>query len=104
MKVFQEKKEALVRGLVWASPDHGIEFILQTYASLCSIGTVLSLCDSGVVMRLVAFFSRELLPQESQYTTIEKESLAIVAGHKYFQMYLLGRTLLVQTVHRAFSI
>ena len=69
----QQKKEALMRGLVLANPDNGREFILQTYTSLHSIGTVLSLCDAGGVMRLVAFFSRKLLPQESRYTTIEKE-------------------------------
>jgi len=38
----------------------------------------------------VAYWSKKLLPREQQYSTIEKECLAIKLGVDAFWVYLLG--------------
>ena len=75
-------------------------FILQTDASNCGVGVVLSQVDSQGLEHPVAYFSRKLLDREKKYSTIEKECLAIKLAVQAFQVYLLGRTFLIQTGHR----
>ena len=52
----------------------------------------------------IPYFSRKLLPREQAYSTVEKECLAIVLAVKHFKAYLLGRTFIIQTDHRALRI
>ena len=46
-------------------------------------------------------FSKKLLPRETNYSTVEKECLAIVLGIKAFRVYLVGRQFQIQTDHRS---
>ena len=48
----------------------------------------------------VAYGSRSLLPAETRYATIEKESLAIVWSCDHFSQYLVGRHFTIQTDHK----
>ena len=98
---FLALKEALCSKPILKSPDFGREFILQTDASNCGIGAILSQRDEYGHEHLVAFFSRKLLPRETRYSTIEKECLAIKLATHAFRVYLLGRKFVVQTDHRA---
>jgi hypothetical protein len=100
-EAFQKLKTALSVGPVLTSPDYSRQFVLQTDASERGVGAVLSHWDDQGVDRPVAYYSRKLLPRESRYATIEKECLAIVAGLKHFEPYLLGRSFVIQTDHRA---
>ena len=47
----------------------------------------------------VAFASKKLLPREKNYSTIEREALAIVWGVHKFEMYLLGVQFFLETDH-----
>ena len=49
----------------------------------------------------VAYYSRKLLPREQQYSTIEKECLAIKLATHAFRVYLLRRPFTIQMDHRA---
>ena len=40
----------------------------------------------------MAYFSRKLLPKETQYSALEKEGLAVVGVCKHFLPYLIGRS------------
>ena len=99
-KAFNTLKSVLTSAPILSSPDFGKTFILQTDASNCSVGAVLSQVDSQGLEHPVAYFSRKLLDKEKKYSTIEKECLAIKLAVQAFQVYLLGRTFLIQTDHR----
>jgi hypothetical protein len=73
-------------------------FILQTDASCDGIGAILLQEEEGV-RHPVAFASKKLLPRERNYSTIEREALAIVWGVRKFENYLYGRHFFLETDH-----
>ena len=58
---------------------------LHTDASSVGLGAVLEQSD-----KVIVYASRSLTPAERQYSTIQKECLAIVYATKQFRHYLLG--------------
>lgn len=68
---------------------------MQTDASKFAIGAVLSQDNHPV-----SYASRTLNGSEQNYSTIEKELLAIVWATKHFRPYLFGRKFLIETDHR----
>ena len=70
-------KEALCSQPILRSPDFDRVFTLQTDASDRGVGAVLSQTDENGQEHPVAYFSRNLLPRETRYSTVEKEWLAI---------------------------
>ena len=98
---FSTLKMLLCSTPVLRSPDFEKQFVLQTDASDCGIGAVLTQHDDAGIEHPVAYYSRKLLPREEKYSTIEKECLAIKAACHAFRVYLLGRPFEVQTDHRA---
>ena len=55
--------------------------------------------DATGEQRPVAFASRKLQPRESNYSTIERECLAIVWGVTKFQEYVYGTEFVLETDH-----
>ena len=51
----------------------------------------------------LGFASKKLLPRERNYSTIERECLAIIWAIKKFDLYLSGRSFIIQTDHRPLS-
>ncbi len=100
-RAFQELKRRLCNAPVLQSPDFTQPFVIQTDASDYGVGAVLSQRDSDGCDHPVAYFSKKLLPREQNYSTVEKECLAIRLGVQAFRVYLLGRSFTVQTDHRA---
>ena len=99
--LFEELKSALMSHPVLWSPDFNRHFILQTDASDVGVGAVLSQLDDAGNDHPIAYYSRKLLPREKNYSTIEKECLAIKVSVEHFQAYLVGRRFTIQTDHRA---
>ena len=65
-----------------------------------------SQCNSGQndeqgLDHSAAYFSHKLLPREENYSTIEKECLAINLGIEPFKVYLIGKMFTIQTDHCA---
>ena len=100
-KVFKELKIQLCSAPVLRTPDFGVPFILQTDASDCGLGAVLSQMDASGEEHPVAYYSRKLAPREKNYATIEKECLSIKAAIQNFRVYLVGAKFTVVTDHKA---
>lgn len=98
-RAFQTLKQKLISPPILRYPDYSRGFILTTDASNEGLGAVLSQGEIGKDLP-VAFASRTLNKAERNYSTTEKELLAIVWGMRYFRPYLFGRKFVVVTVHK----
>ncbi|CAF4878033.1 unnamed protein product [Pieris macdunnoughi] len=96
---FEECKRLLTNPPILQYPDFTKEFILTTDASLHAIGAVLSQGQIGKDLP-IAYASRTLNKAESNYSTIERELLAIVWAVKHFRPYLFGRKFKIVTDHK----
>ena len=90
------KRETVFSNL--AFPRTQDTFILDTDASDCGIGAVLSQNQDGQE-RVVAYGSRTLTKAEQNYCTTCKEMLAVVYFIKHFRSYLLGHPFVLRTDH-----
>ena len=97
-QAFQTLKSTVCNPPVLRLPDMSKPFLLQTDASSEGIGAIL-LQEEGGVKHPVAFASKKLLPRERNYSTIEREALAIVWGVQKYEMYLLGAHFYLETDH-----
>ena len=77
-------------------PQRTDHFILTTDASDVGLGAVLSTSRQTVI----EFASRALTSAEKNYTTSEKECLAIIWATRKFPHYLVGTTFTVETDHK----
>lgn len=80
-------------------PDFTRPFILTTDASGYAIGGILSQGEVGKD-RPIAYASRLLNKAEQNYSTIEKESLAIIYCVNHFRPYLYGNKFTIMTDHK----
>jgi len=84
---FEEVKARLVADPVLACPDFSTTFILQTDASDYGIGAILTqYTEKGE--RVISYSSRTLNGAEKNYSTTEKECLAIVWAIRKLRPYL----------------
>lgn len=97
---FQKVKEMLTNAPVLSYPDFSKPFILSCDASNYALGCVLSQEIDGVE-KPIGYASRQLNNAEINYSTTEKECLALLFGIKYFRCYLYGRRFTVYTDHSA---
>lgn len=101
-KAFKDLKDALCQEPVLQSPDFGKLFTVQTDASQQGIGAVLLQEEQGQ-LKPVVYISRKLLPREVNYSTVEKECLAVKWALDSLRYYLLGRKFRLETDHRALA-
>lgn len=96
---FLKLKEIIASDQILAYPDFSAPFILTTDASNYAIGAVLSQIQEKSE-RPIAFASRTLNKCETNYSTIEKEALAIMWGIDKFKPYLYGNKFTLFTDHK----
>ena len=97
---FNELKQALTSPEIMAFPKLDVEFILDTDASLESIGAVLSQVQDGVE-KVIAYGSRTLNKAERNYCVTDRELLAVRYFVEYFRHYLIGKSFKLRTDHQA---
>ena len=97
-KAYQSIKALLTKEPVLRLPDPGKTYFLQTDASNSGIGAVLMQKHDGKLFP-VCYASKKLSSAECNYSTIEKECLAIVWGFRRFHLYLYGVPFVLQTDH-----
>lgn len=99
-KSFDDMKDCLTRAPILQYPDFEKPFILTTDASDYAIGAVLSQGKVGHDLP-IAYASRLLTKAERNYSTTERECLAVVEYARYFKHYLYGKNFIVLTDHQA---
>ena len=88
-KSFETLKQALTTAPVLAYPDFSKPFLVATDASSPAVGAVLSQLDENRREHPIYYASRSLNEAEKNYSTYEREGLAIVFALKKFRHYLL---------------
>ncbi|XP_033362977.1 uncharacterized protein LOC117241106 [Bombus vosnesenskii] len=96
---FNNLKTALMTKPILQYPDFSKPFNLTTDASGYAISDVLSQGPIGKDLP-IAYASRLLNSAEQNYSTIEKECLAIVYSAMHFRPYLYGRKFTIVTDHK----
>ena len=99
-KAFEVLKTSLISEPILGYPDTGSQFTVHTDASNLGLGAVLTQ-KQGSDMKTIAFASRSLSPAERNYSTTEKECLAVVWALEKWRPYLEGRLCRVITDHQA---
>jgi len=97
---FTTLKNKLTEAPILGLPKDEGTFILDTDASNCSIGAVLSQIQDGEE-RVLSYAGRLYSRAEQNYSVTRKELLSVVFFLKQFRQYLLGRKFLVRTDHAA---
>lgn len=97
---FVNLKKALLNSPLMACPDFSKPFILQCDASSVGLGSVLAQKVDGVEQP-IAFYSRLFTKCERNYSTTERELLAVLESVKHFRGYLDGMKFTIVTDHIA---
>ena len=92
---FENMKKVIAKETLLAYPDFNKPFVIHTDASHTQLGAVISQDDKPI-----AFYSRKLKPEQTRYTTTERELLSIVETLKEFRNILLGQQIVVHTDHK----
>jgi hypothetical protein len=96
---FQQLKSYLVSDKhVLALPDYDKEFVVEADASKVGIGGVLSQ-KIGRHYQPIAYFSKHLTKTERNYSTSERELLAIILSVEHFKEYVYGRQFKILSDH-----
>lgn len=96
---FENLKEKLITAPLLQYPDFSQPFVVTTDASNYAVGAVLSQGPIGKD-KPIAYASRTLNRPEGNYSTTEKELLAIIFAVKTFRPYLYGNKFKIVTDHR----
>ena len=99
-KAFSELKKALVTAPVVIAPNWSILFELMRDASDHSIGVVLGQ-RKNKIFHSIYYASKTLAIAQINYTTTEKELLAVVFAFDKFRVYLVGTKVIIYTDHGA---
>lgn len=85
---FEKVKTILTSRPVLQAPDFNKKFVIQVDASDCGIGAVLLQEDDSAILHPVCFLSTKLKKHQKAYSTIEKETLALITALKKFEVYV----------------
>lgn len=98
---FENLKQKLLEAPILAFPKSTEPFTLTCDASDTAIGYVLSQKDCEGNEHPIAYGGRSLKTCERNWTTTEKECLAIICGVQAYHPYLSSARFTVQTDHKA---
>ena len=87
-EAFHKLKGLLMNTPVIAAPDFTKPFKLATDASDLAVGAVLLQEDESGIEHPVAYFSKKLTKSQRNYSTIEKETLALILALEHFEVYV----------------
>ena len=94
---FDKIKSVLISSPVLNAPNFEKPFKLATDASDNGVGAILLQTDVDGIDHPVSYFSKRFNPHQKNYSTIEKETLALLLALQHFDVYL-GTTMFPITV------
>lgn len=100
-EAFVELKEKITQNPVLELPDFSKDFILTTDASDLGTGAVLTQRGANEREHVIGYHSYTFNKAERNYSTYEKEMLAVLKAIDYFRTYLDGRKFSLHTDHSA---
>jgi len=89
-KSFESLKTAITNAPILVAPDWSKPFRGHVDASQTAIGGTLTQQDENGMDRVISFYSKKLSPAETNYTTNDRELLALVRFLERFRCYLEG--------------
>lgn len=92
-KAFEELKAMLQSAPVLTAPDFSSPFKLAVDASDVAAGAVLLQEDDEGVEHPVCYFSKKFNKSQRNYSTIEKECLALLLALQHFEVYVSSSSL-----------
>ena len=95
-QVFDEVKAAFSNKPILKTPNFNKPFILAVDASDRGLGAMLEQTDEDGIKHPVAYFSKKLNKCQENYSTIEKEALALILALQHFEVYLSNGNRLVE--------
>ena len=87
-RAFLTIKEALLKQLVLAFPDHSKPFFIMTDTSLTTLGSVLMQKDSNGNLHPCAYFSKTFMPAKHNYNIYDQELLTVIHALMEWHQYL----------------
>lgn len=100
VNAFNELKRLLTSAPILVQPDYSLPFILRTDASSYALGAALLQGETQRDERPVAYASRLLTSAERNYSTTEREALAVVWAVEKFRGYIDGHSVRVASDHQ----
>ena len=97
---FEEIKSRLVEAPIMAKPDWNKEFEIICDASDYAMGAVLGQ-KADKMFRAIYYSSKTFNEAKENYSTIEKEMLAMVFACEKFRPYILGSHVIIHMDHAA---
>lgn len=80
---------------VLAAPNFKKPFKIQVDMSGVGAGAVLLQEGEGVIDHPVCFFSRKFKHHQLNYSVVEKETLALIWNHRFFEVYVSSGSKLI---------
>ena len=100
LRSFEEIKSRLVEAPIIGKPDWNKEFEIMCDASDFAMGAVLGQ-RAEKVFKAIYYASKTFNEAQENYSTTEKEMLAIVFACEKFRPYILGSHVIIHTDHAA---
>ena len=97
---FEEIKSRLVKAPIMAKPDWNREFEIMCDASDFAMGAILG-HKAEKVFKAIYYDIKTFNEAHENYSTIEKEMMAIVFACEKFRPYILGSHVIIHTDHAA---
>lgn len=85
---FEALKTLLCSAPVLVAPQFEKPFLLEVDASGTGIGAVLLQTGEDDLNHPISFFSKKFLKHQMNYSTIEKEALALILALQHFEVYI----------------
>ncbi|KAF7641117.1 hypothetical protein LDENG_00293410, partial [Lucifuga dentata] len=90
---FEAAKSLLCSAPVLAAPNFSLPFKIEVDASASGAGALLLQDDADGIPHPVCFFSAKFKHQQEHYSTIEKETLAMLLALQHFEVYVSSTSL-----------